>query len=196
MYAATRISNFQDTKLFLLERSSRRMGMPISVTPLPLFIGIIEYGKLRLNSIMQILQNNLRPTSFAFLYSNVDNFIIACFQQQLEDALLDQSPTGREAFLKAWGPIVDNKPGCLKLEWQKGPDICWEFVTPFCMFHVLKTNENQHTILQHRGLSEQHRKDSFDVALSILRQETTLIQMQKRINRLHNSDLHFVTLKY
>jgi hypothetical protein len=61
----------------------------------PLFLAIVEYGKLRLVEILHFLREHLIPGSFRLMYSNVDNLILALATSTLEEAV---QPERRQSF--------------------------------------------------------------------------------------------------
>ena len=114
-----------------------------TTTPLLHFFSIIEYGKMQINRALRVLRQHLRPTAIRHLYSNVDNIILACSADRFQDALVDTSPAGTSAFLSDWMPLLGTKPGKLKEEWIVPSSHGWKFVTPYCMFYVLTTDDDR-----------------------------------------------------
>lgn len=164
-----------------------------STTPLLHFVGIIEYGKMRMNMAIQILQAHLRPTAFRILYSNVDNLILACAHDTLEEALLDTSPAGIEAFHNVWLPLLGTQPGCFKQEWFVGSGRQWQFVTPFCMFYAITTpdqHDDRHKSSMFKGLVTHV---TFAYALNIWKEMNFNVDIEKRTNKLVDTSTHMVT---
>ena len=165
-------------------------------TPLPLFINIIEYGKMRLNYIIHVLKKHLRPTAFSILYSNIDNLILTCSKSEFEDMLQDDSPTGKKAFAEEWQTIFGPGPGRLKLEWNVEQGQQWEFVTPYRMFYAVKIAQQLETDQKVIGLKHFSTETSFNIALAILNQQKIQILVDKRVNKLVNHDTHKIMLNY
>jgi len=165
-----------------------------SVTPLLHFVGIIEYGKLQINRAIHIFQRHLRPTAFRILYSNVDNLIVACSADSFEDALLDPSPAGLEAFAREWLPLANQPgPGKFKLEWMVPSGHGWKFVTPFCMFYSLTTEDDSSAKHKSLGLKGLVSHDVFKIAYDLWRKERVTMQVVKRKDKLAGTDTHLVT---
>ena len=54
-------------------------------TPLPIFVCVVEFGKLRLAQILTFIEQTTKPCTVRHLYTNVDNFIFALSELCLAD---------------------------------------------------------------------------------------------------------------
>lgn len=141
---------FGQFDLLLVRHATLRKSIPTCPTPLPIFVNIVEHGKLKMSRILYTLQLLLRPTSYRLLYSNVDNIIIALAADTWEGCL--RAPFTKATFYQYWNRVamVDNdannnnnnmpspsKPGYLKLEWNVTSSSRWKFVSPFCMYYAM-----------------------------------------------------------
>lgn len=194
------LDTFNDQPMLLITRRfDRNANTKYNCnTPLILFVQIIEFGKLRLNQVIQCLQQHVRPKAINILYSNVDNLIIALSEDNLFDAL-DFSPgvvkAQRDFYLK-WRTLCGEGPGMLKEEWcQKSTDN-WQFVSPCRMFHVILTrqeHENHHKSTFFHGLPTQ---EAFQVAMAVLKKQSIQVLQEKKTNKLSGTDTRMVTYTF
>jgi hypothetical protein len=115
------------------------------VSPLPLFACVVEFGKLRLQQVLDWLEGCSEPGTLRHLYTNVDNLILALASDSLDGL---PRPGDAETFRKGWleffGPptragadreVSDGdaaaavQPGGLKLVWRLGPEDRWTFTS-------------------------------------------------------------------
>ena len=187
---------FAGVDLYILRTLSPTSHFKYQTTmPLLHFFGIIEYGKMQINRALRVLWQHLRPTAIRHLYSNVDNIILACSADRFQDALVDTSPAGTSAFLRDWMPLLGTEPGKLKEEWIVPSGHRWKFVTPYCMFYVLTTDddrsEDRHKTNCFKGLVT---REIFDIALQIWNnKDVVVVDIEKRKNKLVDFETHRVT---
>ena len=167
-------------------------------TPLPLFVSIVEYGKLRLNQAIQCMQSVVRPTAFRILYCNVDNLIVVfssdnqiqCFKPE---AILN-TPSTDALWNSLFAPEGQTEPGKLKLEWSFSSASDWKFASPFQMFYSLITsdvhNDKQKTA-SYKGLGT---LQSYNHALDILKKNPTVIEQERRVEKLVGMDTKTVNI--
>jgi hypothetical protein len=158
---------------FMLVQSYSATKKP-RYAPLVLFMQIIEFGKMRLNTSVQWLQQHLRPTSMHILYSNVDNLILSLSEDTLVEALKDQSNLAKTTFVAGWQNLFGKGPGMLKQEWCHTSDEMWQFVSPCRMFHVVLThreNDSHHKSTFFTGLPT---AEAFKIATAMLASPPTI----------------------
>ena len=162
-------------------------------TPFTLFVGIVEYGKLRLNQALQCLQNHLRPTSMRLLYSNVDNLIIALSTSTFEEALQDAG----EDFQREWSQLYGPDPGQLKLEWELLQDTEWKFISPAKMYYSVialkQEGTSYHKTCSFKGLGS---LDSYNVAKKLLDKQSVQVEQVRRIDKLAGTETKQITLNF
>jgi len=83
---------------------------------LPMHAAVIENGKLRLIRFLNFLQSNLLPGTFRFLYSNVDNVILALSDRGLSHLV---PPHRRAQFARGLESFFsdDESPGSFVPKW-------------------------------------------------------------------------------
>lgn len=180
-------------------------------TPVPLFLSIIEYGKLRLNKALQCIFQYLRPTSVRLLYSNVDNFILASSCDYFEGCLNDPTSDGVWNFCNAWSEFYDPsenpKPGMLKLEFSLKAIDGWRFVSPFCMYYSITSATSWEESLQDRqnALGERHKtasfqglssKKAYQLGIDMLNKKPVRIEQTRRVDKVAGTDLHSVLMNF
>ena len=165
-----------------------------SALPFVLFVGIVEYGKLRLNQALQFLQNYVRPTSFRLLYSNVDNLVFALSTDTFQEAF--QCPLAYIFFDCESKDYFGPDPGQLKLEWEMDSSTGWKFVSPMKMFYsVTSANPDMqgvHKTCAYKGLET---SEAFDVALKKLNNISVHIEQMRRVDKLAGTAMKPVVYK-
>lgn len=161
-------------------------------TPLILFVQIIEFGKQRLNKSIQCLQKHLRPSAMRILYSNVDNLIIALSSDTFYDAIKNQTNDGRHQFTKEWLQIFGQGPGMLKQEWFYSSWEPWQFVSPVCMFHVLKTQSENNSRYKSCFVTGLPVSTAFNIAMALLKKQKIQVPQERKVDKILNSDTHIV----
>jgi hypothetical protein len=113
---------------------------------LPLFVGIIEYGKLRLSQMLSFLEAHISPANMRHLYSHVDNLVLALatdtIQEAVEPSKLHSFNALKHLYFGGGGnssssnnpaaAVAAAAPGMFKQEWSVGAEENWKFVTPMC----------------------------------------------------------------
>jgi len=164
-------------------------------TPFTLFVGIVEYGKLRLNKALQCLQTHLRPTSMRLLYSNVDNLIVALSTSTFEEAL--QDPNRLDDFKLEWNRLYGSDPGQLKLEWEMLQDTAWKFISPAKMYYSVialkQEGTSYHKTCSFKGLGS---LDSYNVARKLLDKQSVQVEQVRRIDKLAGTETKEIVLNF
>jgi hypothetical protein len=163
-------------------------------TPFVLFVGIVEYGKLRLNQALQCLQQFMRPTALRLLYSNVDNLIIGLAANNFEDAL--RHPNYTKHFKKAWSQFNGSEPGQLKLEWELLSDSDWKFVSPARMYYSVVCMNKQSSYQKTCSFKELNSEQSFQVGLKLLNKEPIQVKQIRRVDKMANTKVKPIICKF
>ena len=166
----------------------------LSVMPFVLFVGIVEYGKLRLNQALQCLQTYMRPTSFRLLYSNVDNLVFAQSTDTFKEAF--RHPHMQIPFEFESSEFFGSEPGQLKLEWEMNSSTGWKFVSPMKMFYSVTAENNDmqgfSKTCAYKGLDN---SEAFQVALNKLHHISVYIEQMRRVDKLANTAMKPVVYK-
>ena len=169
----------------MIVKTARRPAAKRYLTTLPfvLFVGIVEYGKLRLNQALQCLQTYLRPTAFRLLYSNVDNLVFAMSTDTFEEAVED--PFEQFLFEIDWTNFSGPNPGQLKLEWDMRSDTDWKFVSPMRMFYSVTSSnpniEGHSKTCAYKGLES---NAAYELAVKRLNNYRTQVEQTRRVDKL------------
>jgi hypothetical protein len=193
-------------EVFIIFQSNRKpLFNPRSSVPLPLYLCVIELGKLRLLQIFDWLESSLGlPGSFRHLYTNVDNLILALgggVDNKPAPQLLDLSSGPFGAVGKGTKP----KPGGLKLEWNLGPETGWKFVS--CALQnwavITSSGDGQGNSGCGGGGGQENRtktnlfpgvcaQQSYNYACQLLNKEPVKLEQQRRVNKMLGTEEHTV----
>ena len=193
----TPLDPFGMQPLLLIQSYSRtKQNQYLCKTPLVLFIQIIEYGKLRLNKVIQCLQWHLRPTAMHILYSNVDNIIVALSEDNFFAALKDSTYDGKISFSLEWNTFFGKGPGMLKQEWCHSADEDWKFVSPCRMFHVVLTKQEEESHHKSTFFTGLPSLEAFKIAMAVLKKQNIQVVQEKKKDKLASTDTHLVTYNF
>jgi len=199
--------DLEEASYFLLETKPwpvlGRKRSP-SKSAVPLFLAIVEYGKLRLVDIFLFLQQHLVPGSFRLLYSNVDNMILALSAPTLEEAVAEDRRDSVRAlaphFFTATTPGDDLEgvlssikiPGHAELKWMVQQD--WKFITLRTQHYCLaSTRQDIHKV---SGLSCLSSQEAFAYAERILEGQRVAIPQERRVRKMVGVDTKPVVFYY
>lgn len=176
--------DLKDDSFFLLETKPwpcLGYGRGPSKSGVPLFLAIVEYGKLRLVQILHFLREHLQPGSFWLVYSNIDNLILALSTPTLEEAVLEARlesfRTQRDLFFSAEGTKI---PGRAELKWSVEKD--WKFITLRTQHYCLaSTNKDVHKV---SGLSRLGSQEAFAYAERQLAGLRVDIPQERRLRKM------------
>ena len=204
--------DLEDESYFLMEtRPWPKMAntRPPTKSAVPLFLTIVEYGKLRLVEIVDFLRRHLRPSSFRVVYSNVDNLIIglACGADNLDEAvrtsLRDSYLEGKDKFFVVAGDGHDDQikmPGLAELKWErKGSDRGWKFITLRTQHYCLSSNDPANEMdLLHKtsGWSNLTSREACHYAEEILKGHRVTVPQTRRIHKMSSMDTKPVLFQY
>jgi hypothetical protein len=121
---------------------------------------------------------------------------VSLSEDTLEDALVNQTPEGREAFLAGWQRLFGKGPGMLKQEWCHQSNEMWRFVSPCRMFHVVLTkqdNDGHHKSTFFTGLPTE---EAFKIAMAVLKKQNIKVTQEKKKAKLVGTETHLVTYSF
>jgi hypothetical protein len=179
-------NNFQFFIKHKLKKTNTTLS-PYSQTPLPLFIMIIDYGKLRLAQILSFFNTFFDPLKYRLLYSNVDNLVLALSTETLLDAVIPSKLT--QFKQKSNDYFLPNTPGHLKLEWIVLQHQQWKFVSPCCMTYVLLTNDPNSNQCKTSSLNILSEHMAYEYASKLLENKSTQVSQTRRVNKLLNKNV-------
>jgi hypothetical protein len=174
----------------------------VSSTPVPLYLSVVEIGKLRLIQILDWLEKYSAPGTCRHLYTNVDNLIVALSVPDLDALPLPQHCEEFQLLKERWmalGPSGKPEPGGLKLEWRVGPQTNWKFATfalqNWCVItdNVAEVTENRSKTNLFPGVDA---RQAYEFATTLIDMKTVVLQQRRRINKMVNTDEHLVTYKF
>ena len=158
-------------------------------SPLPLYVSIVEFGKMRMTQILHLLDYFIDSLNVRHLYTNIDNIIIALAQPTLEDSI---KPELKEQFLAIQqNYFTPNKPGHFKQEYYFTLDQCWKFVSPLMQnYAIITENNTQSSVHKNSSLNYLSSQQSYDYSLKLLNREPINITQTRRVNKAINMDVH------
>jgi hypothetical protein len=182
-------------------RGPRRYSSPV---PVPLYLGVVEMGKLRLLQILDWLEMGSAPGTVRHLYTNVDNLILALAAPDFESLPSPRPATFarlKNHFFNGGKPL----PGGLKLEWQVGPGRQWKFASCALQNWAVVTDAPDGD--GGSGNSEEDRsktnlfagvsaRRSYECACKMLDRETVTLHLQRRVNKMVGTEEHIVEIKF
>jgi hypothetical protein len=172
----------------------RKYSSPV---PVPLYLGVVETGKLRLLQILDWLEMGCAPGTARHLYTNVDNLILA-----LAAPDLDSLPSPRPGIFNLLKDFYFNSgkplPGGLKLEWQLGPGRQWKFAS--CALQnwaaVTEDGNGEEDWSKTNLFAGVSARRSYENACKMLDRETVTLQVQRRVNKMVGVQEHAVQIKF
>ena len=156
-------------------------------SPLPLYVSIVEFGKLRMSQILAVLEYFIDPQNFRHLYSNIDNIIIALAHSTIEDSI---KPELKQNFL-AFQPyfFTPNEPGHFKQEYCFTQDQLWKFVSPCMQNYALITKDINQSVHKNSSLRYLSSQSSYDYSLKMLNNNPISISQVRRVNKIVNMEV-------
>ena len=165
-----------------------------SNSALPIFCTIIDMGKLRLSQCFNFIGRVTRPGSVKFLYTHIDNLILACSETHLEKAVdpnqLLYYQTHRQSF---FGGQAASLPGQLKLEFNLATD-CWKFATPRTCFYGL-VNDQEVGASKTSSFTNVTHKEAYLYALKMLQGASVNLTQERRVHKLVNTLTKIIPVK-
>ena len=165
----------------------------LSIAPLPIFISIVDFGKMRLSQIFCFFNQYLLPGKYRHLYSNIDNVLLVLSTRHLKDAV---DPQLMDSFLaESKSFFTPNSPGHFKQELKIGPEQEWKFVSAVIMNYVITTNEPGRHVSKSL-FTNLSIKDVFDTTLKMLNKQQIAVRQSRRVNKILNKNVTCTTLNF
>lgn len=188
-----------------------------SKSALPMFLTIVEYGKLRMVQILDFIQQHTIPGCFRLLYCNIDNIIYALANaDQLEDIVKTETRTMfntiRHLYLatprcNSTTTTTDSTtntsvapPGRADLKWSRKGNVDWTFISirtqHYCLVVDNAANDEGENVHKTSGWSQLSSREAFDAAIQILKGNSVTVVQHRRLNKKSNLLTHQIALKY
>ena len=170
-----------------------------SNSAIPMFLCIVEFGKLRLVQILHFIQQHISPLRFRLLYSNIDNILYALGNADtLDEAVMPQCRQSFEAQKNQF--LVDTNhpikiPGMAELEWIRHGSCGWKFISIRLQHYCLLASDESH-LHKTSGWSNVSSQDAYDMAKNILSGNPVSLSQTRRVNKKCNMDTREVTFNY
>ena len=170
--------------------SSKKHRM--SLTGVPIFCCIVEFGKLRMAQVLCLFDTCLSPSSYRHLYTNVDNVVFALSTSNLMDAV---QPHMKAIFNEAKQTFFQpNTPGHLKEEFLIESHQRWKFVTAAIMNYVIIADS--FSVQKNCALNNMSFTDAYNASLALLNNEILVVKQDRRINKMANKNVQTMTLTF
>jgi len=171
-----------------------------SKSALPMFLTVVEAGKLRLIQLFHFLWSHLCPDRYRLLYSNIDNVILALAGPDLKSIVQSDRIQDFEAQVDSFFVESDSKPktpGLAELKWKRyGPESQWQFITIRIQHYCLKAAQTEDSLHKTSGWSNISSDRAFDSALNILYGRGAVIPQIRRIKKMEGMSTHTVLLHH
>jgi len=153
---------------------------------LPLFICIVETGKMRLGQLFSFLDNYLLPGTFKLCYAHVDNCVLALSTSTLDEAV---DPSKITDYLNYQKPALfsPGTPGHLKQEWHVKAEDDWKFATALVQNYAVISRNN--CLHKNSNLSNVSSLVSYTNACDILDRKQSSIPQWRRIDKLFGREM-------
>jgi len=172
--------------------SKMTVNYGMSKSPLPLFVSILEYGKLRMSQILCFFDSFLDPFKYRHLYSNVDNIVMSLAAPSLEDAVVEPLKSLYEKETERY--FQPNTAGHLKFEYVIPRDQEWKFVSAMPMNYVILAKES--SVQKNCALNNLKNEYAYQCSLMMLTKQRLSVEQQRRVNKIANTETKTVTLVF
>jgi len=188
-------NNFDEKSILMISRPIARPQIrKPSNFPLPLFVTIVEMGKLRLAQFLSFLDQNLRSTSFRHCYSHVDNCLVVFSSNNWHDCI---APGRETIFHQQVDQFVHSeRPGGFKIAKFISKEQRWSFCTPKTQNHVVVTADASKDYVKSAALQNLGCFRSFRLSLELLKKHRVNVVRQLRTNKLLGRKTHQKILRY
>jgi len=214
------VGQVKDEMFSVVQTVQRKIKIPVTErkscnVALPLYISVVEYGKHRLLECLTFLFAHCRPGAVKLCYSQVDCAILALAGSTLEEAI-DPTLMGKFAEQKPHFFTTDGEPGHLKEEWFiRATDLPggWKFASPYiCCYALISAdqgNSNDSALpppmkklkMDFEGYAKASSfnslttKTHYDLACNALDRVTTVVEQERRTNKLLNTATEIVSIR-
>ena len=210
--------DFDGTGFYARSKLTRAVPSPTTVASraakpcnaaLPIFVTIIDLGKLRLGECLSFVQRVTRPGAVKLLYAHVDNLLLALGEARLEDAVCPSQRALYDKHRRAYFQMADQPqalPGQLKLEFELASST-WKFASPFSCYYALvddaaggggsgsgsgaKSDQKSKTL----SLNCLSHADAYLCALKLLGKTGVTVTQERRVDKLTNTRTAVVQLR-
>ena len=188
---ATFIGSVENTNYYLksttklMDPSKKRKS---TMSPLPLYVAIVEYGKMRMSQMLCLLDHYIDPENYRHLYSNIDNIIIALAHPTLAESIKPELKQEFDNLKQKF--FIPNEPGHFKEDFCFTQDQKWKFVSPRMQIYALLTNDMTNSVHKNSALNHLSSKESYDYSIKLLNEEQLHVKQIRRTNKMLNMDTH------
>lgn len=157
-----------------------------TMSALPVYVTITEFGKLRLASIMCFLEKHIAPEDIRFLYSNVDNVLLALSTDSIDDAVADNL---KESYLAKKPDFFSvGLPGHVKEEFLLTSEQAWKFVSGMTQNYALLAKDTSKEVHKNSALNKLSTQQAYRVSCAILDGQQMVVSQTRRVNKMLNTD--------
>ena len=161
-----------------------------SKSAVPIFLTIVEYGKLRLVEIFHFLRQHLWPGRYRLAYSNIDNCIIGLsLANGLDEAV---APSRQESYRASkplffeGGAVAAKTPGLAELKWERNEEADgWKFITlrtqHYCLGSAAHPEQN---VYKASGWSNVASDQVCEWSERILQGQPVQVPQTRRVNKM------------
>ena len=178
-------------------------GRQPSRSAVPMFLTIVEYGKLRLVEIFHFLRQHLWPGRYRVLYANIDNAIIGLsLANQLDEAVApsrqESYRTSKPLFFEGKGALSAKTPGLAELKWERNEEAGgWKFITlrtqHYCLGTAAHPEQNLHKA---SGWSNVSSDQAFAWAERILQGRQVQVPQIRRVHKMFGMETRDVMFHF
>jgi predicted phosphodiesterase len=175
------VGHYEDREFYFVKRTKankRRKCM----SALPLFYGVVEYGKTRISQILCFLEKYLDAATFRHLYTNVDNLILCLSKANIDACIRGGGGGADDYFREKENFFKPSEPGHAKLEWLED---CadWRFSSAMTQNYALiaDSSNSRH---KNSALSAVTSLQSYDMSCSMLDRQRVEVTQVRRLNKL------------
>ena len=151
----------------------------------PLYVSIVEFGKLRMSQILTFFDAYLMPCNYRHLYTNIDNVIIAISTPTIDAAVKPHLKNQYEIEKAKY--LHPTLPGHLKIEFEFSQDKDWKFVSPMMQNHAIITNDINLTAQKNSHVRYVSSIQAYNYSCKLLDSISISIPQTRRVNKLINT---------
>ena len=172
-----------------------------STSAIPMFLSIVEYGKLRLVQILHFIQQHVDPSKFRLLYSNIDNLVFALadadtLEEAIRPQLAHRFQAQKDRFFVAHP--THKTPGMAALEWIRNYSSGWKFISirtqHYCL--VVSQPECQGNLHKTSGWNKLSSQEAYNLSKQMLSGNSVQLMQTRRTDKKSNMDTHQVEFLY
>jgi len=162
---------------------------------LPMFVGIVETGKMRVAQILCFLDKHLVPGSHRHLYTNVDNVVLALAAPDLDSAV---HPKNWNKYAKEKLEFfAPGRPGHLKEEFALSrEEDDWKFISHMTHHWCVLTREDEKCRQKSSSFNGVGAQKSYEIALALLEKKKISLEQVRRTNKLKNMETKKQTFNF